>query len=214
MPRAPAEDGAVAAVPPLSEVGRLLDENRRLERRFLAGTGRGQSCNATPGGPPARGGAPNFTSPPPRPSRSPTPAAERLIAAGHQPELFHPGVWVKNFALHGLARRHGLTPINLVVDNDTVKSTALRLPVPATVRSENPHAVQLPFDRWSGEVPWEERPVADEGLFAGFGEQAADRLRGWASSRCCGISGRWSAGNPNWTPLLGEPLRRGLQRRY
>ena len=67
-----------------------------------------------------------------RPRGEPVPdfAGDRLILAGHQPELFHPGVWVKNFALNGLARRHGLTPINLVVDNDTVKSTALRLPGP------------------------------------------------------------------------------------
>src|SRR5205085_9917680 len=57
---------------------------------------------------------------------------EPLVLAGHQPELFHPGVWIKNFALHGLARRHQLTALNLVVDNDTVKATALRLPHPAT----------------------------------------------------------------------------------
>ena len=83
----------------------------------------------------------------------PDAAGEHLILAGHQPELFHPGVWVKNFALSGLARRHGLTPINLVVDNDTVKSTALRLPAPAAVESSHPHAVAEPFDRWTGEIP-------------------------------------------------------------
>ena len=40
VPRAPAEDGAVAAQPPLQEVGRLLADNRRrlhLEGRALAG---------------------------------------------------------------------------------------------------------------------------------------------------------------------------------
>ena len=49
----------------------------------------------------------------------PDASADSLLLAGHQPELFHPGVWVKNFALNGLARRHGATPLNLVVDNDT-----------------------------------------------------------------------------------------------
>src|SRR5687768_4259463 len=26
-----------------------------------------------------------------------------LVLAGHQPELFHPGVWLKNFMLHSVA---------------------------------------------------------------------------------------------------------------
>src|SRR5271166_3379718 len=40
-----------------------------------------------------------------------------IILAGHQPELFHPGVWIKNFALNGLARAYEAIPLNLVVDN-------------------------------------------------------------------------------------------------
>ena len=26
---------------------------------------------------------------------------DRMVVTGHQPELFHPGVWVKNFAVAG-----------------------------------------------------------------------------------------------------------------
>ena len=48
-----------------------------------------------------------------------------IFLAGHQPELFHPGVWFKNFALGTLARRHGAAAVNLVIDSDTVKSTSL-----------------------------------------------------------------------------------------
>ncbi len=51
-----------------------------------------------------------------------------IFLAGHQPELFHPGVWLKNFALGALARRHGATAVNLVIDSDTVKSTSLAVP--------------------------------------------------------------------------------------
>ncbi len=51
-----------------------------------------------------------------------------IFLAGHQPELFHPGVWLKNFALGGLARRHHATAINLVIDSDTTKSLGLRVP--------------------------------------------------------------------------------------
>src|SRR5262249_34698898 len=84
-----------------------------------------------------------------------------LLLAGHQPEFFHPGVWVKNFALQGLARRHQLTPINLIVDNDTVKATVLRLPA-GIGSASNVHIVALPFDSGNDESPYEDRPVHDK----------------------------------------------------
>ena len=52
-----------------------------------------------------------------------------VLMSGHQPELTHVGVLVKtSAALHRLAVgfRHGLTPLNLIVDNDTTKNTFLR----------------------------------------------------------------------------------------
>ena len=38
-----------------------------------------------------------------RPARRPRPRRGPIVVTGHQPELFHPGVWVKNFAVAGLA---------------------------------------------------------------------------------------------------------------
>jgi hypothetical protein len=72
-----------------------------------------------------------------------------------------------------------VTPLNLVVDNDTLKATALRVPGPGLLGSARPHPVTVPFDRWTGEVPYEERAVADPGLFASFAARAGDLLRGW-----------------------------------
>ena len=43
-----------------------------------------------------------------------------LFLAGHQPELFHPGVWLKNFVLARLAKSHGGIGLNLIVDNDEI----------------------------------------------------------------------------------------------
>ncbi len=102
-----------------------------------------------------------------------------LLLAGHQPELSHPGVWVKTFALNGLARRLGGVPLNLIVDNDTLKSTSLRFPTfrdhdPSSVRIEN-----LAFDDFSGEVPYEDRAVIDEELFRTFAKQAAPLWANW-----------------------------------
>jgi hypothetical protein len=99
-----------------------------------------------------------------------------LFLAGHQPELFHPGVWVKNFALAGFVRRHGGLAVNLIVDNDTLKSTSLRIPVRS---APWPRLRRLPFDRWQGEIPWEARQVVESDTFARFGDVAADLVRPW-----------------------------------
>jgi hypothetical protein len=101
-----------------------------------------------------------------------------LLLAGHQPELSHPGVWVKHFALNGLARKLNGIPLNLIVDNDRVKQTALRFPVfdrdPAGV-----HLESLPFDRLGTIQPYETRTINDPECFATFSERAARIWQTW-----------------------------------
>ncbi len=41
-----------------------------------------------------------------------------IVATGHQPELYHPGVWIKDFLLQRLADETGATAFDLVVDSD------------------------------------------------------------------------------------------------
>ena len=174
--RAPAEDGAVVAEPPLNAVGALLEENRRrLNRAGVSFLGRDWNQLRQSARHEVVEAAKQHLSQFGEPLSGP--AGDSIIMAGHQPELFHPGVWVKNFALTGLALRHGLTPINLIVDNDTVKSTAIR--VPSRDEDGASHLVSVPFDRWSGETSWERRGVADPELFASFPERVGAALRGW-----------------------------------
>ncbi len=96
-----------------------------------------------------------------------------LVVTGHQPELFHPGVWAKNFAACGLARRLNGHSLNLIVDNDTMKSAHILAPVwdadPAKVRLE-----KQPFDDFAGEVPWEMTKWATE-----FSARRIDAERRW-----------------------------------
>lgn len=108
--------------------------------------------------------------------RSPDPP---LLLAGHQPELSHPGVWVKNFALNGLARKLDGTPLNLVVDSDTLKTTALRFPVfdPRDPRSARLESAS--FDSFAGEVAYEDRSVRDAEPFRTFPERAAHLWANW-----------------------------------
>ena len=82
---------------------------------------------------------------PPESSRPPTDPRGLIFLAGHQPELFHPGVWFKNFALGDLARRYQATAVNLVIDSDTVKST-----VAAGARRHRSKTPAWKRSRWIG----------------------------------------------------------------
>src|SRR5438132_11097348 len=126
--RAPREDGAVVAEPPLSAAGSLLDGNRRcLQQYSFPILGRPIQDLRQQASLEAFAAAREYL----QAAGEPLPAfhAPSLLMAGHQPELFHPGVWVKNFALNRFAQVHNATPVNLIVDSDTGKSSSLRVPM-------------------------------------------------------------------------------------
>lgn len=114
---------------------------------------------------------------------APGPAVSRdaetgpIILGGHQPSLFHAGVWIKNFAIHYLAQRTGGASVNLVVDNDAVSSSTIR--VPAGDRDQ-PRIERIAFDRERMAGPWEDARVADFGLFASFGDRVAQAMASWS----------------------------------
>jgi len=41
-----------------------------------------------------------------------------IIVTGHQPQFYHPGVWIKAFAVAAAARRPGVAGLNVAVDHD------------------------------------------------------------------------------------------------
>ncbi len=106
------------------------------------------------------------------------------IVGGHQPALFHPGVWAKNFAMGRLARQLSGVSLNLVVDNDTLASQSIKVPV-GTVA--DPRTIQVPFDSTQSQQPWEDVTVQDPSLFKSFADRVSQNLRGW-----------------NYSPLINE----------
>lgn len=135
--RAPKGNGEVLVEPAFAEVGELARRNRELL----------DTADVEIDGTPLR----EFR----RLARIELVNEDKLVfATGHQPELFHPGVWAKNFALNGLARRFGATPLNLIVDNDTMKGGHILAPVwdadPTKVRLE-----RRQVHEFHGEMPWE-----------------------------------------------------------
>jgi hypothetical protein len=170
--RAPREHGAVLIEPPLSQVAALLAANVRLCQpggAMLAGLPLDQLARQ------ARAelldAAWRYTSSY-RDIPRLAPQAP-LLMAGHQPQLFHPGVWFKNFMLGRLAERHGAAAVNLIIDNDTLRSASLRVPGGSI---DAPTWRAVPLDAPGPEIPFEERAILDRATFAAFGERAAREI--------------------------------------
>ncbi len=90
-----------------------------------------------------------------------------IILAGHQPELFHPGVWFKNFLLSELSVASGAVAINFLVDNDLCRSTSIR--VPSRKADGSVIASSVAFDAAAREsIPWELRSLNDSECWKRF----------------------------------------------
>lgn len=51
-----------------------------------------------------------------------------IVMTGHQPELYHPGVWVKDFLVQRLTRETGALGIDIVVDTDAFDTLRIEAP--------------------------------------------------------------------------------------
>jgi hypothetical protein len=189
--QAPREDRAALVEPPLEEVAELVGENLHdrerlhdydLQGRWLADVSlqaRAELLTAARRWTAAyrniKGDSPIFaetkigTVPSPE---LPDPSG-LIYLAGHQPQMFHPGVWFKNFVLGVVARRDGATAINLIIDGDTFSDAALRVPGGSV---DQPRFVQVPFDSPDACIPYEERRIEDRELFASFGHRAIEQM--------------------------------------
>ena len=106
-----------------------------------------------------------------------TPAEKRpIFLGGHQPALFHPGVWVKNFLIGAYAARSGGTALNLVVDNDTLFGAAVSVPAG---NAGAPRLESIPWDAPHAAQPWEDVELLDPEQFRSLGARLTDAMRPW-----------------------------------
>ena len=106
---------------------------------------------------------------PPSPPAADTP----LVLTGHQPGLHHPGVWLKNFAAARLAEQTGGVAVNLIIDSDLCRTTAVSLPI-GTV--DQPRLVNVAYDQVQQAQPFEERAIIDAETWRSFGARACAAL--------------------------------------
>lgn len=97
-----------------------------------------------------------------------------FLLTGHQPELFHPGVWFKNIALDALASQLGAVGIHVVIDNDLPHGLVVKCPTQFDARVV---AARCPVDLMNPFVPYEERQVRDWHLYESFGRRLAELVR-------------------------------------
>lgn len=214
--RAPRENLSLFADPPLREWPALVDANRRrFERSALPILGKPLVDLRSMARREALDAARHYLTAAgePRPESS----GDALILAGHQPELFHPGVWIKNFAVGYLGRRVAASALNLLVDSDAVKNTALALPELTDGRTESARLAKIAFDHGGGEFPYEEYRVRDEVLFESVPARAAAICQTWGFDPLLGSFWREAERQARRTPLLGERFsaaRRAVERRW
>ncbi len=100
-------------------------------------------------------------------------AEAEVYLTGHQAELFHPGVWFKNFMLSQVAADRGAVGIHLVIDTDVMHRPGIRVP---TGTAEAPRVETVPVDAMGDAMPLEERGVVDPQAFTSFGERATQTI--------------------------------------
>ncbi len=105
-----------------------------------------------------------------------------ILMAGHQPALFHPGVWFKNFTLSRIAEQSRALAINLVVDNDVASGCSIRVPTLGASRGAS--YVAIPYDEAGGGVPYEQTTIRNRALFDDFDRRVKQAIEPLVPDPC------------------------------
>lgn len=166
--KAPSENDQVLQHPLLSVASQVIADNReRLESRasFLIDLGtnaRSEMLDL------AFRYTARYSNPVAPNSQSPT------ILSGHQPELFHPGVWFKNFSLDSLSRSTSSTSVNLMIDSELYRKASIRVP---TNSVNQPILQDVVFDQEPvGSISYEKSIVRDTVSFASFDRRVSKAI--------------------------------------
>jgi len=168
--RAPQDHGQTLQIPSLSESRQVLDSNRSLLSNYSEYL---QSIRAI-ARQEMRSLALQYTR---QYSDVATSDSDSIVMSGHQPTLFHPGVWFKNFALDAAAKSaepDEVTAINLVVDNDLCDDVSVLCP---QKENETARLLRVPFDAAEVAMPFEMRQVKDSEVFDSFGSRLSNAIK-------------------------------------
>lgn len=141
-------------------------------------------------------------------------ADQPIVMSGHQPVLYHAGVWYKNFVLSELADRANGIAVNLIVDSDLSNHHTIRCP---DLASEPVHTQTIAIDKPDAVMPHEQRSIQDSSFFF----ETANRIHQIAfANEPCIAQRLWPEVNQAYTelskstpaPMLGATIAAGRHR--
>jgi hypothetical protein len=170
--RAPRGDGEAVIDPPTADALRHVQHNRAALSADCTFLGRSLSDLRREARRNLREAAQRYSTPYRDLPRLPDVDAP-LVVCGHQPELFHAGVWFKAFVAARMAELTGGWAVHLLTDNDNVHSTSIYVP---SGTPSDPRLTAVPFDAASAEVAHEERSIVDAGLWDSFAKRVEEHF--------------------------------------
>jgi hypothetical protein len=186
--RAPARDGEALILPSLGSAADLVRENRKRQTGWrLSFCDRDfESLRKSARRDLVRDAIRYTTNYRPIDRPDAIDASATIIMAGHQPTLFHPGVWFKNFAIDGIAKRlsaaanrtgdsRPAVAINLVIDNDVATSSSIRVPTIDPTTGQITRSI-VAYDSAAGGVPYEQNRIRDRSTFDHFADNVRSTL--------------------------------------
>ncbi|HHT9137343.1 MAG TPA: hypothetical protein ACFYEK_08900 [Candidatus Wunengus sp. YC60] len=96
-----------------------------------------------------------------------------IIQTGHEPILYHPGIWIKNHLIQSLTKRLGGIGVNMIVDNDGCNMGFMYVPI-LSEKSASVGKVSLVKNK--DHVAYEEIVIDDFGSLLQFKVEVIDLL--------------------------------------
>ena len=171
--RAPTDDGAHLVEPPLEDVGSILADNQSAPAADCDLIGRSISELRHEAKRDLLAAAQSYVGQYVDIERLESAADVPVILTGHQAQLFHPGVWYKNFLAEHIARQHGGVALHIIIDADLFGSPSIRVP---TGTVDAPRWQTIEFDSPTDKMPAEERRLLDADRFSSFGKQVQQAI--------------------------------------
>ena len=96
-----------------------------------------------------------------------------IIQTGHEPILYHPGIWIKNHLTQYLVKKLGGIGVNMIVDNDACNMGFMYVPI---LSEKSASVGKVAFVRNKDHVAYEEIVFDDFGIILQFKEEVINLL--------------------------------------
>lgn len=109
-----------------------------------------------------------------------------LLVTGHQPALFHPGIWIKQLLVNRMAGE-GVGGLSLAVDSDTIEEIGVDVPT-VSDGLQRTHETLLRADP---DVPYEAHARPSEAVWRTFLDRVGAHLQTLGDSSVAGVFGEF-----------------------